>query len=217
MRETNTTKHFVQRQSDTVQALLFDLGGVLIDIDFNRTFDAWSVASGIAAADIKSRYSFDSHYEAHERGEITTREYFESLRASLCMNLSDAQFLAGWNALLLDEIPGVRPLLAHLQTRVPLYVFSNSNVAHQACWTRKLAAMLSHFSKVFVSSELGQRKPDAQAFMAISSAIGIAPGNIMFFDDTRVNIAGAQHVGMQAVLTRSAADIESALANSGIF
>ena len=56
----------------------------------------------------------------------------------------------------------------------------------------------------------------ALAAATVATAIGIAPGNIMFFDDTRVNIVGAQHVGMQAVLTRSAADIESALANSGI-
>ena len=80
----------------TIEALLFDLGGVVIEIDFGRIFTAWSHDAGVPAATIASRFSFDSFYAQQERGEIDRTVYFESLRHSLQIDLTDEQFDRGW-------------------------------------------------------------------------------------------------------------------------
>ena len=196
-----------------VLALLFDLGGVIVGIDFGRAFAIWGAHSGVPAGIIKSRFAFDAVYESHERGEITANQYFESLRSSLAIRISDEQFLEGWNAMLLDELPGIAVLLRRLKARIPLYLFSNSNQVHHACWATKFADTLSNFREVFVSFELGLRKPEPAAFTAVASAIGTPHENILFFDDTEINVQGARRLGMQAAQVKSIADIENTLSD----
>jgi putative hydrolase of the HAD superfamily len=194
-----------------IDALLFDLGGVVIEIDFGRAFARWAGAGGQVDA-IRSRFSFDLAYERHERGEIGASEYFASLRASLGTDLSDAELAEGWNAIYLDEVPGIRALLQALEARLPLYAFTNSNPTHQACWEPRYADTLKSFRRIFVSCEMGLRKPEPQAFAAIAAAIDVPLERILFFDDTRANVEGARAVGMPAVHVRSLDDVAKAIA-----
>ena len=194
-----------------MDALLFDLGGVVIEIDFGRAFTRWAALAGVPADTIRSRFSFDAAYERHERGEIGAAEYFAALRASLQIDLSDADLVAGWNAIHLDEVSGIRALLGTLEGRVPLYAFTNSNPTHRAFCVSRFAETLQSFRKVFVSSEMGLRKPEAAAFAAIAREIGVPLERIMFFDDTRANVEAALAIGMPAVLVRSIDDVKNAL------
>jgi putative hydrolase of the HAD superfamily len=185
------------------EALLFDLGGVVFTLDWNRAFACWSRHSRVPIADIRARYRFDAPYERHERGEIGESEYYASLRRSLGIDLTDAQFAEGWGAIFVDEIAETVELLRSIRTKVPLYAFSNSNPAHARVWRARFAAALPVFRKVFVSYELGARKPERAAFEAIAREIGVAPERILFFDDTAENVAGARTAGVQAVLVRT--------------
>jgi putative hydrolase of the HAD superfamily len=196
----------------SVDALLFDLGGVVIEIDFGRAFTRWAALAGTPVETIRSRFSFDDAYERHERGEIKAADYFAALRASLQIDLSDAELLAGWNAIYLGELAGIRALLDTLEGRLPLYAFTNSNPTHQAFWAPRYAELMKSFRKVFVSSEMGLRKPEAAAFAAISREIGVPLERIMFFDDTRSNVEAALAIGMPAVLVRSIDDVQKAIA-----
>jgi HAD superfamily hydrolase (TIGR01509 family) len=195
-------------------AALFDLGGVVLAIDFHRMFARWAEASGEELETIRERFTFDTFYARHERGEIQAREYFASLRSSLRIDLSDAQFAEGWSAIYVGEIPGVAGLLRSLRDRVPLYAFTNSNATHMQVWANVYADTLKSFRRVFVSSEMGMRKPEPQAFAAISTAIGVPLDRILFFDDSRENVDGALAVGMQAVQVRSIEDIARAVQNA---
>jgi putative hydrolase of the HAD superfamily len=197
--------------TNPVHALLFDFGGVIVEIDFNRAFEIWGARSGVPATTIKSRFSFDSCYESHERGQIAANVYFDSLRASLGIRISDEQFREGWNTIFVGEIPGVAALLRQAKALEPLYVFSNSNPTHHAYWAMEYADTLGNFQKIFVSCRLGRRKPEPEAFTAVSSEIGVPLENILFFDDTDENVKSARSLGMQAVHVKSIADIENAL------
>ncbi len=192
-------------------AALFDLGGVVLEIDFNRMFARWAESSGEPLETIRGRFTFDTFYARHERGEIQAGEYFASLRSSLGIVLSDAQFAEGWTAIYVGEIPGVAGLLRSLADQLPLYAFTNSNAIHMRVWAKAYADTLKTFRRVFVSSEIGMRKPEPQAFAAISTAIGVSLDRILFFDDTRENVDGALAVGMQAVHVRSTEDIARAV------
>lgn len=197
--------------SNSVDALLFDLGGVVIEIDFDRVFSNWALSSNQSLEIIRPRFVFDSNYERHERGEIDALEYFASLRKSMGINITDEEFLAGWNSLYVGEMPGVSTLLSTIGEKLPIYAFTNSNSTHQLVWSKMFKRVLSLFREVFVSSEIGKRKPEPAAFHAISNEIGVKPENILFFDDSIENIVGAEKVGMQTVHVRSPQDMEIAL------
>jgi putative hydrolase of the HAD superfamily len=184
---------------DGFDAILFDLGGVVFDIDLQRALARWAETSSCDAALLQARFSHDEAGRRYEIGKITDAAYFQSLRAALRIDLSDAGLLDGWNAIFVGEMPGISGVLAREAARRPLYAFSNTNPAHQAYFSQHFADVLSHFRQVFTSSDIGLRKPDAAAFRYVVKAIGVPAGRILFFDDAAANIAGARACGLQAV------------------
>lgn len=115
-------------------AILFDLGGVLLEVDFARALNYWSGRSNVPADLLGSRFTIDDFYEAHERGEIDSSAYFSALRDTLGINLPDNEFGAGWNAILGNPIRETCALLPSLKQSFPLYLFSNSNPTHYHQW-----------------------------------------------------------------------------------
>jgi len=194
------------------RALLFDLGGVLIDIDFGRALEWWAQRADTDPASLRQRFRFDGSYEGHERGELSSPEYFALLRSQLGVDLAIEDLATGWNDIYVGVVPGVPALLAKAGRHVPLYALTNTNPSHQAAWSSLFAAELSVFTSVFVSSYLGHRKPEPSAYLEVARRIGTEPHEVLFFDDTPANVDGALAVGMPAVLVESAADVERALA-----
>ncbi|HEX3098269.1 MAG TPA: HAD family phosphatase [Usitatibacter sp.] len=195
----------------TIDALVFDLGGVLIRLDWDAVFAHWARCSGADPAVLRERFAFDEAYARHERGEIDAARYFEAVRRALAIDLPDAELEAGWNALFVGEIAETTRLVAQAAERVPVHLFSNTNTAHQAAWSRDYAVALRPFARRFVSSEIGLRKPDRAAFEHVAREIGVPPGRILFFDDTEANVAGARAAGFQAVHVGSPEDVAGAL------
>ena len=201
--------------SGTADALLFDLGRVVLDIDFNRTLVCWAGHAGCEAAHLVGRFARDELYRRHEKGEIGDAEFFAGLRASLGVELSDAQLLEGWNAIFAGEMPGIALLLARAAQRLPLYAFSNTNT-HVNYFSQKYADVLGHFREMFLSSSIGLRKPDAQAYDHVVNAIGVPAERIVFFDDLAENIEGARGRGLITVHVTSPDDVANALAALGV-
>lgn len=194
-----------------VEALLFDLGGVVMALDWDRAFAHWAARSGESVEALRGRYRFDEAYARHERGEIGEREYYAALRDSLAIDLTDEEWAEGWGAIFVEAIEPTVEAIARVKDRIPVYAFSNSNAAHHAVWSRQFARALAHFRKVFVSSDLGLRKPERAAFEAIAREVGVPAGRILFFDDTRENVDGALAAGLQSVHVRDPQDVVRAL------
>jgi FMN phosphatase YigB (HAD superfamily) len=197
-------------------ALLFDLGRVVIDIDFSKTLACWAGHAGCAPAHLVGRFARDEIYQRHETGSISDAEFFAGLRTALGIDLSDAQFLEGWNAIFAGEMPGITPLLSRAAARLPLYVFSNTNGAHVEHFSRAYAEVLGHFREIFLSSTIGLRKPDAAAYDHVVKAIGVPAERIVFFNDLAENIDGARARGLTAVHVTSPDDVARALAALGL-
>jgi glucose-1-phosphatase len=184
----------------------------VIDLDFNRTLACWARYAGCEPADLLARYVRDDVFKGHERGTIDDAAFFANLRTSLGIDVPDHQLLEGWNAIFVGEIAGIAPLLARAGRRVPLYAFSNTNHAHAAHFSQSFAEVLGHFSEIFLSSTIGLRKPDADAYDHVVQAIGVPAPRIVFFDDLKENIEGARARGLTAVHVTSIRDVAAALA-----
>ena len=199
-----------------VEALLFDLGNVLVDVDFGRAIAEWAKAANVTEEGIASCFGPDEAYCAHERGELSEAQYFASLRKSLGIDLTDQQFLSGWNAIFGEPIPGMEKLVRDLSQRLPVYAFSNTNKAHRAYWAPRYRALLAPFREVICSCDIGCRKPDASAFIKVAQLMGVAPSRIGFFDDLEENVAGARTAGFHAFRVSSASEVRKALRGLGI-
>ncbi len=189
------------------QALVFDLGNVLIEIDFMRCVRYWSRRARVHSAQIITRFRMDRHYEAFERGHLSPEAYFGILRRQLGIQLDDAEMAAGWNRIILDEKPGIRACMLQLKRHVPLYILTNTNTVHAAEWGARHLSLLEHFDQVFVSSLMGCRKPDAAAYQFVLTHIGVPADEVLFLDDTLENVQGAAAAGMQAVHAQRPEDI----------
>jgi FMN phosphatase YigB (HAD superfamily) len=198
-----------------VQALLFDLGGVVIDIDFNRAFEHWQPVSRLSLEEIRAGFQFNAAYQQHERGEITAAQYFIHLCNTLQLQEGHARVAEGWNAIFCGEISETLAMIQLARSQLPCYAFTNSNTAHQAAWSAMFPTVVQAFDRIFVSSDMGCRKPERVAFEHISRAINVPADAILFFDDLAENVTGAQDAGLQAVHVREPADVRAALERIG--
>jgi HAD superfamily hydrolase (TIGR01509 family) len=193
----------------SVDAIVFDLGGVLVEVDIRRALRHWAAAAGVPVEAVASRWERDDAYRAHERGELDDRRYFAHLRGRLGIEIGDAALLEGWNAVLGEPLGGIEPLVRRLAGEYPLYVFSNTNPAHVAHFTPRYRDLLSRFRRTVTSCELGERKPEPEAFVRLCRLLGMMPERIVFFDDLEENVAGARRAGLQAFRVSGAAEIEA--------
>jgi HAD superfamily hydrolase (TIGR01509 family) len=200
----------------SADALLFDIGRVVLDVDFGRVMHIWAGHAGCEPADLAARFVVNDSFRHHETGRIDDAAFFQNLRASLGIKISDAQFLEGWNAIFAGEMPGIAPLLSRAAARMPLYAFSNTNPPHVEHFSKIYADVLGHFREIYLSSSIGLRKPDVAAFQHVVNAIGVPASRIVFFDDSAENIRGARAYGLTAVHVNSSEDVARALAALGI-
>lgn len=199
-----------------VRALLFDIGRVVIDIDFGRAFAAWQPASRLSVEEIRLAYRQDDAYNRHETGELAAAQYCAHLREALQLECDDAAVLAGWNAIFVAPVAGTVALIDRVRGRLPCYAFSNTNAAHLDEMRRAFPEVLARFTHVFASNEIGHRKPQPASFDHVVERMGCAPADVLFFDDLAENVDGAAARGLQAVLFRSPDDVRAALAERGL-
>lgn len=198
-----------------VRAFLFDFGGVVLDIDFSRVMGVWSEYSVYSADELLKRYTQDEQYARHERGEISASEYFDHLRIELKLSASDKAIAYGWNALFVGLLDDAMTLVKRTSAQHPCYAFTNTNATHQRAWSSQFPQLSEPFQQVFVSSEMGLRKPERRAFDYIANSIGVSNSEILFFDDSVENVEGAVEAGFQAVHVRATQDIKEALLRAG--
>jgi putative hydrolase of the HAD superfamily len=199
-----------------IEGLLFDMGGVVIGIDFDQAFRCWTGQSQLPIEEMRRRFTEDDAYKQHERGEIDAAEYFAHLRAVLELEATDEDIALGWNAIYAGEITETLNDILLVRDRLPCFALTNSNPTHQVTWMAIYPRVVAAFHRIFVSTELGLRKPERAAFHAVAEATGIRPTRMLFFDDAQENVEGARAAGLQAVQVRAPSDVKRALVDIGV-
>ena len=198
------------------RALLFDLGGVVLDVDFDRAIEAWAPHSRLPPGKLRELFQFDTPYQLHETGRLEASGYFAHLRELLALECGEEHVRAGFNAIFPGEIAETVRLLDAVRARVPCYAISNTNAVHIAEIQRAFPLLLPRFARVFTSHEIGHRKPHPQAFEHVLADIGVPRGEVLLFDDLAPNVDAARALGMQAVLVRGPEDVRQALVERGL-
>jgi putative hydrolase of the HAD superfamily len=206
----------MQEPITPVRAVLFDLGGVLLETDFSRALEAWARHSRLSPQELEAAFHFDDPYQRHETGALAAEGYFAHLRELLSLDCDPAAIQAGFNAILVREIEESVRLLDAIREQVPCYVISNTNAVHVAEIQRAFPKLLPRFRRVFTSHEIGHRKPHAAVFEHVLREIGVPAPQVLLFDDLAPNIEGARALGMQAVQVRGPGDVRDGLVACGL-
>lgn len=189
----------------SVKNIVFDLGGVIINIDFQYTYEAFA---GLGNTDILTtirRFESLQLFKRYETGEFTDSEFREVLREAFSTTASDQQIDKAWNALLLD-IPAERvKLLQELRTRYRTFLLSNTNSIHIAEVNNILynsagtQTLNDLFEKIYYSYEIQMAKPDVKIYQYVLKDKNLIPEETLFIDDNKDNIEGAKAAGLQVL------------------
>jgi putative hydrolase of the HAD superfamily len=192
-----------------IKNIIFDLGGVIINLDNRLTEEAF-VALGVKNFRDYFGHGFAaSFFKDYEVGKITDREFLEALRQFGGLeDVSDQAIIDGWNALLLD-FPAERiKLLQGLREKYRLFLFSNTNALHltalRQIWTESFASgsLEDYFEKSYYSHLMGMRKPDPASFKYILKENNLQGQETLFVDDAIVNVEGAEQAGLKGLFLR---------------
>ena len=140
----------------------------------------------------------DEAYEQHERGEIDFDEYSLHLSNRFKITLSREQWLGGWNQLWTSPIGEVAEALPNIASKYRLYALTNTNEIHADYFNRQYPNTLSNFKKIFISNEIGLRKPEKLCYQYVCEKIELQPQEIFFLDDTKGHVIGARHHHIRA-------------------
>ena len=188
----------------TIRTLVLDLGGVLIDVDYNASAKAFA-ERGIP--DFEQAYSKAKQtdiFDRFETGELSPAGFREAVRGLLGSPLPDAEIDACWNAML-GSIPAERlALVAELRERYPVLLLSNTNAIHVPAFEAIIARengvtdFKSLFTAAYYSCELGMRKPHTAIFRHVLQQHGAEAAHTLFIDDSPQHVEGARQAGLQA-------------------
>jgi glucose-1-phosphatase len=187
-----------------VKAILFDLGGVLINLDYQKTIDAFESLGIDNFQAIYSQAQQNNLFDDLETGKISSFHFINRLLDLLPQGCNPNQVVAAWNAMILDFPKYRLEFLEKISQKYALFLLSNTNDLHMEKVRRELRKSselpLEHyFNTVFLSQEVNDRKPNASIFEQVSRTIGFSPEEILFVDDSIQHVESAQKLGYHVI------------------
>lgn len=186
-----------------IDAVIFDFGGVILDIDYEATSLAMHHLLGPQAHLVYTKAQQSSLFDLLEIGQITAAQFYARLSAEVGRALDPADIDRAWNAMLGTTRIERIELLKRVARYRRIFLLSNTNVIHKAAFSKTLDAVMggesfdSLFEKAYYSHEMGLRKPRPEIFRYLIQAHQLDPTRTLFIDDSEANIRGAEKVGLQ--------------------
>lgn len=198
----------------SIKNILFDLGGVLFHIDYNKTIKKFN---SLGIKNFHKHYSQQEQNELFDRlevGKISLKEFIKRMRV-IIPNHSEKEIISAWNAMLIGIPKENIDLLKNISKRYRLYLLSNTNMIHIDYINKylfknyQLKSLNPLFSKVYLSHEIGMRKPDISTFEWVIKDANISAKETLFIEDSIQHIKSAQKVGIQTRLWKSNDSLKS--------
>jgi FMN phosphatase YigB (HAD superfamily) len=192
-----------------IKNILFDLGGVFLDINYQLTEKAF-IDLGITDFDQRFNQQFSNTlFEDLETGKIDPETFYHRFRTETGTSLTNKAIETAWNALLLDFPAERLEWLQQVGEKYPVYLYSNTNLIHYQCFMKKFEETFAgknfndYFRTAYYSHELGLRKPYPASYTKIMELEKLNPAETLFIDDTLKNITGAKEAGLQTLWLQS--------------
>ena len=189
---------------NSFDAVIFDLGGVIINLDYQKTISAFYELGMSNFEQVYSQMTQSDLFDSYETGKISTQHFINLLLPHLPFGTSPNKVVAAWNAMILDVPPKKIKLLADLKKSLPTFLLSNTNDLHirkvRDEWKKVTdSAMEESFHKMYLSHEIKHRKPTSQAYWCVLEENGLEAARTIFIDDTLQHITGAKSIGLQTL------------------
>jgi glucose-1-phosphatase len=200
--------------SPDIRVLLFDVGGVLVELTGVETMLEW-LGNQVTEAEMWRRWLQSTWVRQFETGRIDANDFSVGVIAEFGLAIEPQRFLQSFTGWPTGLFPGTLEMLSRIPRRYQRALLSNSNALH---WPRVMNDMQlgTAFDRHFVSHLTGRIKPDADAFEHVMDSLGCAPADVLFLDDNALNVEAAQNIGMHAIRVRGTAEVQNALTAFGV-
>lgn len=190
--------------------IIFDLGGVIIDLSVEKTIHEFAKLSGKTPGQIEQTYQQHREFLEYEKGNLTDHQFREFVQRIFNFKASAEEIDLAWNAMLVDLPKSKLDTLLSLKERFKTSVLSNTNNIHLGYINQNMLPDLASFPSLdhyfhvaYYSHQVKKRKPDAEIFMQVISENGFTPAETIMLDDNVDNIKAAANLGLQTKLIES--------------
>jgi putative hydrolase of the HAD superfamily len=189
-----------------IDLVVFDLGGVLYNIDFERTRTAFAALPGYNGNPIA--FGVDEQDDVFlqvDRGEVTDQAFYQALRERYGFTCSDTEIEAAWCAILIAPFADSAAWVETVSELRPVVLLSNISNPHLRHALPLFEPIIAPMQRAFYSCQMGLRKPDPACFLHVTQTMGVRPERSILLDDSSANCASARGLGMRVVqVTREA-------------
>lgn len=189
-----------------IKNIIFDLGGVILDLSVDHTLQSFSDLSGLKKNEVEKIFHSTREFLLYEKGAITDAEFRDVVRQVYKINAPDSALDNSWNAMLRGMPPDKLALLDKLKTKYNVLLLSNTNNIHLTYINNIMMPAVSrdralddYFHRAYYSHLMSMRKPDAEIFERVLNENNLKASQTLFLDDNASNVAGAVSVGIQTV------------------
>ena len=200
-----------------IKNIIFDLGGVIINLDIPKTISEFNKLSNQSFESIYNQLQQTPVFDLFDKGQITEKDFFIELKKALQNDVTDEELLFAWNAMLLDFPKHRLELLSKLKPNYRLFLLSNTNESHVLEFEKTLVASHGYqnlepfFEKVYYSCRMNQRKPNADIFESVLNENNLIAEETLFIDDSPQHVEGALTLGIKAMLLEKNNEVEDLL------
>lgn len=195
-------------------AIIVDFGGVILNIDYNKTAKAFRDLGVKNFDEMYSQKNANPLFHDLEVGKINEQEFYDKFRRSTRIELTDQQIKTAWNQMLLSYREEALHTLEAIKQKYKLYLLSNTNVIHHIAFNKiyydqiKHGSLDNYFDKAYYSHEIHHRKPGREAYEYVVKENNLSPFKTVFIDDSIQNITAAKAVGLQAICLEEGMKLE---------
>jgi glucose-1-phosphatase len=188
-----------------ITSIIFDLGGVLINLDPERTRQSFIKLGTPHFDQLFTVYKSTQLFEDFETGHVDAETFINTLHKETASGTTDQDIIDAWNAMLLDFRVESLHFVNLLKEKYPTFLFSNTNIIHYKAFQQTIRETTPYgsvddlFRKAFYSHEIGLRKPVVDAYRYIITEKTLEAGQTLFVDDNKDNIEGARKAGLQTM------------------
>ena len=190
---------------ENIKNIIFDLGGVLLTLDFAKTEKAFIDLGVKNFSELYSQQKASPLFEQLETGHVSNAEFYKQFSSISKCTLQEPQVETAWCSMLGHFPDEVLTWLEDIKNRYNIYLFSNTNRIHQKAFEKIYEQQTGKtnfehlFVKAWYSHDLGLRKPHPEAFQRLLEIEQLNPAETLFIDDSKLNIEGAEKVGLQTI------------------